>query len=112
MADHEQRDPALTGVGDDARYGDPRQNPIAFIPVGETMFQPQSGPEPWDPGGTYLMPTVAGRVEYAGHLDYAHPTDAGTVGDVADHNDPTAPDPTPDEITDPDHPDHVEPWTG
>lgn len=32
--------------------------------------------------------------------------------DVADLNDPDADDPTPDEITDPDHPDHVEPWDG
>lgn len=32
------------------------------------------------------------------------------VGDVGDWIDPNAPDPTPDEITDPDHPDYVEPW--
>ncbi len=35
--------------------------------------------------------------------------DAGDVGDVMD---PTAPDPTPDEITHPDHPDFVHPWGG
>lgn len=32
--------------------------------------------------------------------------------DVADLNDSAAADPTPDEITHPDHPDHVEPWDG
>jgi hypothetical protein len=33
-------------------------------------------------------------------------------GDVGDWIDPNAPDPTPDEITDPNHPDYVEPWSG
>ncbi len=81
------RDPATTRLPH-ARYDDPRHNPIAFLPAD---------------------PVPEGRVEYGGAVDYAWPTDAG---DVADHNDPAAPDPTPDEITDPDHPDHVEPWTG
>ena len=31
-------------------------------------------------------------------------------GDVGDYIDPNAPDPTPDEIVDPEHPDHVQPW--
>jgi hypothetical protein len=33
------------------------------------------------------------------------------VGDVGDWVDPKAPDPTPGEVTDPDHPDYVEPWS-
>jgi hypothetical protein len=33
------------------------------------------------------------------------------VPDTGDLTDPRADDPTPDEITDPDHPDYVEPWT-
>lgn len=33
-------------------------------------------------------------------------------GDVGDWIDPNAPDPTPDEITDPRHPDYVAPWFG
>jgi hypothetical protein len=32
------------------------------------------------------------------------------IPDTGDVIDPTAPDPTPAEITDPDHPDHVEPF--
>lgn len=38
--------------------------------------------------------------------------DTGTRGDVGDWIDPNAPDPTPDEITDRDHPDYVDPWFG
>jgi hypothetical protein len=34
------------------------------------------------------------------------------AGDVGDAIDPTAPDPTPKEITDPTNPDHVEPLPG
>jgi hypothetical protein len=45
------------------------------------------------------------------HLDVPHPP-SPWAGDVADLNDPLAPDPTGDEITDPDHPDYVTPWTG
>jgi hypothetical protein len=41
-----------------------------------------------------------------------NPGPAPAVGDVGDAIDPTAPDPTPDEITDPNHPDYVEPLTG
>lgn len=32
------------------------------------------------------------------------------TGDVGDWIDPNAEDPTPEEITDPEHPDYVEPW--
>jgi hypothetical protein len=39
-------------------------------------------------------------------------TDPTPAGDVGDAIDPTAPDPTPDEITDPNHPDYVEPLAG
>ncbi|MGH3863588.1 hypothetical protein [Actinokineospora sp.] len=38
------------------------------------------------------------------------PESVEPVGDVGDHIDPTAPDPKPDEITDPAHPDHVDPY--
>lgn len=34
------------------------------------------------------------------------------IPDTGDATDPQAPDPTPEEITHPDHPDYVEPWGG
>lgn len=34
------------------------------------------------------------------------------IADTGDAVSRDAPDPTPDEITDPTHPDYVEPWTG
>lgn len=76
MGDHEQRDPALTGVGDDARYGDPRENPIAFIPTDEPTVQP------WDPGRTDLIPAV-GRIEYQDAVDYDN-TDLGEISERID----------------------------
>lgn len=100
--------PATTWLRD-SRYGDPRHNPIAFLPT-------DSGPE--------------GRVEYEGHHDYAWPygrhaltpewsvmsehPDQPAVGvpDTADVIDLDAPDPTPAEVVNPADPDYVEPWTG
>lgn len=66
-------------------------------------------PADYDPSATRVdLPEVpAGRVDYDEFSDYSNPT-----GDVADHNDPLAEDPTPDEIADPAHPDYVEPWDG
>jgi hypothetical protein len=40
------------------------------------------------------------------------PAERVFVGDVGDWIDPNAPDPTPDEIADPEHPDYVDPWFG
>lgn len=42
-------------------------------------------------------------------IDSGLPTGVPDTGDVID---PGAADPTPEEITHPDHPDYVEPWTG
>jgi hypothetical protein len=44
-----------------------------------------------------------------------HPTPPAEpvfAGDVGDWVDPNAPDPTPDEIADPEHSDYVDPWFG
>jgi hypothetical protein len=46
---------------------------------------------------------------FAGEETMSTPDDEQDTGDVVD---PTAADPTPDEITDPDHPDYVLPFAG
>jgi hypothetical protein len=49
---------------------------------------------------TTMLPTVQPR------------NDSEPFGDVGDWVDPNAPDPTPDEVTDLEHPDYVHPWFG
>lgn len=72
---------------------------------------------------TGLLPVVASLdalhgdddFDYFADDDEAAATDERAVprvGDVGDWIDPNAPDPTPDEITDRDHPDYVDPWFG
>lgn len=58
---------------------------------------------------TQAMPAAGERVDYAGAVDWT--STVKHVPDVGDLVTTTAPDPTPDEITDPRHPDHVEPYT-
>lgn len=70
-------------------------------------------PSDYDPSATRVdIPAVtpAGRLDYQGAVDWAWPPDQDDC-DTGDMIDPNAPDPTPDEITDPGHPDHVDPWT-
>lgn len=57
------------------------------------------------PPGT---PESAGTVRYADAVDHAGPA---VLPDIGDHVSTTAPDPTPDEVTDPHDPDWVAPWT-
>lgn len=65
-----------------------------------------------DPESTYLaMPPTPPQVGH-GDLPPDRPLSLTPVEDwgVGGDLDPTVPDPTPAEITDPAHPDYVEPW--
>jgi hypothetical protein len=44
--------------------------------------------------------------------DERAPVDVPRAGDIGDWIDPNAPDPTGDEITDPEDPNYVDPWQG
>lgn len=58
---------------------------------------------------TQIRPTTRAALD-AIHGDVED--DVPRVGDVGDWIDPNAPDPTPDEVTDRDDPNYVEPWRG
>lgn len=65
----------------------------------------------YDDPATSFLPAVTGDSRYddprTNPIAFL-PVDALDTGDLID---PDAADPTPDEITDPEHPDYVDPWT-
>lgn len=108
---------------DDDRYNDPASTRLPS-PGRPSPTPRRSGwvADPDEPSGWRWMPDLTdlsavtgilpviplGKVDFQGAVDWAWPPDDYDTGDLID---PNAPDPTPDEITDPDHPDHVDPWT-
>lgn len=60
-----------------------------------------------EPEPTGLLPAVNPAVEQPAQLPAVEQDEPGDVGDLVD---PNAADPTPEEITHPDHSDYVEPW--